>query len=72
MELATASRRVQHEKRAARSVGGVNDEHLDEILSKAVRELAMVTKPGDVVLAESELGVTSSRSSTCSRPCKSI
>jgi tRNA-2-methylthio-N6-dimethylallyladenosine synthase len=35
---------------------GVNDEHLDEILPKSVREIAIATKPGDVLLAQSELG----------------
>lgn len=58
MELATASSACAATREKGGEIGwaGVNDEHLDEILPKAVRELAMVTKPGDVVLAESELG----------------
>ena len=57
-ELARASSDCASTREKGGEIGwsGVNDEHLDEILPKAVRELAIATKPGDVVLAESELG----------------
>ena len=57
-ELARASSDCASTREKGGEIGwsGVNDEHLDEILPKAVRELAIATKPGDVVLAESALG----------------
>ena len=57
-ELARASSDCASTREKGGEIGwsGVSDEHLDEILPKAVRELAIATKPGDVVLAESALG----------------
>ena len=52
----TSSCSATREKGGEIGWSGVNDEHLDEILPRNVRALAIEKKPGDVLLAESELG----------------
>ncbi|KAL1512212.1 hypothetical protein AB1Y20_005475 [Prymnesium parvum] len=58
-EVAAAVSECEHSKGKGGEVGwcGVNDEHLDEILPRELRERTIVMKPGDMAIAQSARGV---------------